>query len=275
MRIIIFILLVCLFSPKAGAQSIYPPLPRNVSNVTTVDSGNIRILYALNATDIKNPATYDDLQRLEIGGQLSKYYSDFLYRVDSLGGDRDGIVKRKSPEEWSEYVYSEYFKDFFHSVLTEYVRMPWGISNYQSSEEIPAQNWELYDDTLTVLGYLCQKATCKFRGRNYTAWFAVDIPINNGPWKFGGLPGLILKVYDADKLYVFESTGIENHIKKYPVNKYNSYTNYGKTDREKLSKLLKKIHKDYITTAGIKNLSNNINPKTNKKSPPYNPLELE
>jgi GLPGLI family protein len=271
MKIIIFILFVSLFSEKACAQSIYPPIPRNALNVTAIDSGNIRILYALNAENIKNPETYDDLQRLEIGEQLSKYYSDFLYRIDSLGGDINGTVKIKS-EEWSEYMYSEYFKDFSKQVFTEYVRMPWGITDYQSSEEIPAQNWNLYDDTLTVAGYLCQKATCKFRGRNYTAWFAADIPINNGPWKFGGLPGLILKVYDADKLYVFECVGIENYIRKYPVNKYNSYADYGKTDRKKLLKLLQKIHKDYRTTAGIQNLSNN---NIQKKMPPYHPLELE
>lgn len=53
------------------------------------------------------------------------------------------------------------------------------------------------------------KATCTFRGREYTAWFCVDIPISNGPWKFGGLPGLILKVYDKDHLFVFESIEIE------------------------------------------------------------------
>ncbi|MDR2651856.1 MAG: hypothetical protein LBC68_06025, partial [Prevotellaceae bacterium] len=52
--------------------------------MTTVDSGNIRILYALNATDINNTDTYDDLQRLEIGTRLSKYYSYFIYKSDSL-----------------------------------------------------------------------------------------------------------------------------------------------------------------------------------------------
>ncbi|MDR2651853.1 MAG: hypothetical protein LBC68_06010 [Prevotellaceae bacterium] len=34
-----------------------------------------------------------------------------------------------------------------------------------------------------------------------------DIPIDNGPWKFGGLPGM--KVYDNDKKFVFECIGIQ------------------------------------------------------------------
>lgn len=58
--------------------------------------------------------------------------------------------------------------------------------------------------------YTCVKATAKFRGRTYEAWFASDIPIFNGPWKFGGLPGLILSLTDSKNEYHFECIGIEN-----------------------------------------------------------------
>jgi hypothetical protein len=53
-------------------------------NETPIDSASVRVLYALNANDIKNLETYDDLQRLEIGSKLSKYYSFFTYNRDSL-----------------------------------------------------------------------------------------------------------------------------------------------------------------------------------------------
>jgi GLPGLI family protein len=261
-----------LFLQRADAQEIFPPLPRN-TNATTVDSGNIRILYALNATDIKNPETYEDLQRLETGVRFSKYYSDIIYRIDSLGGDINGTVKRKD-WSWSEYHYSEYFKDFSTNTLTEYVHMPWGITSYQCSENISSQNWELHDDTLSVGDYLCQKATCRFRGRDFTAWFAADIPINNGPWKFGGLPGLILKVYDNGKLYVFECVKIENHTDKYLITLYDGYKTYGKTEHKKLIKLLKNIHEDYRKTAGIISLNRENSKRKNSKIP-YHPLELE
>jgi GLPGLI family protein len=48
-----------------------------------------------------------------------------------------------------------------------------------------------------------QKARGHFRGRDYTAWFAPSIPLAGGPWKLGGLPGLILEAYDDERLVVF------------------------------------------------------------------------
>lgn len=59
-------------------------------------------------------------------------------------------------------------------------------------------NWKLHKETKKIGDFNCQKATIKFRGRNYTAWFTNEIPIRYGPWKFQGLSGLILEVYDDD-----------------------------------------------------------------------------
>ena len=52
-------------------------------------------------------------------------------------------------------------------------------------------------------------ATADFRGRRWTAWFATDIPISDGPWKLGGLPGLILEAYDKGHQYTFTAVGLE------------------------------------------------------------------
>jgi GLPGLI family protein len=136
----------------------------------------------------------------------------------------------------------------------------------QYSETIPAQDWTMEEDTLTVTGYLCQKATCRFRGRNFTSWFTMDIPIQNGPWKFGGLPGLILKVYDDDRLYEFECMKIENFKQKYPITVYSGCKNYEKTNRQKLHKLVKTMHDYFSSVSGW----SRPRPKI-----PYHPLELE
>ena len=52
-------------------------------------------------------------------------------------------------------------------------------------------------------------ATSDFRGRRWTAWFATDIPVSDGPWKLGGLPGLILEAYDKGHQYTFTAVGLE------------------------------------------------------------------
>jgi len=80
---------------------------------------------------------------------------------------------------------------------------------YLLEEKIPFPKWQLQDETLEVMGYKCQKATCNFRGRNYTAWFTMDIPVNDGPYKFYGLPGLILMIEDSGKLFCFKAVGLE------------------------------------------------------------------
>jgi GLPGLI family protein len=56
--------------------------------------------------------------------------------------------------------------------------------------------WVLHQQTSQIKNYNCKKATTKFRGRVYTAWYTEQIPLPIGPWKFSGLPGLILKVQD-------------------------------------------------------------------------------
>ena len=165
--------------------------------------------------------------------------------------------------------YSEFFKDYQNNTITEYARMPYGIMNNRLySEKTPEQNWTIHNDTSTIIGHLCQKATCHFRGRNYTAWFALDIPICNGPWKFGGLPGIILKVYDDKQLYTFECVKIESGI--FPIKKYN-FTSYNPIEREKLLKLQRKLNEDYYRTIGARRRDGGKLPDP----VPYEPIELE
>ena len=63
----------------------------------------------------------------------------------------------------------------------------------EGTEPTPESVWTLTDDTLTVGGYLCQTATCKFRGVAWTVCYTEEIPSSAGPWRLCGLPGLILK----------------------------------------------------------------------------------
>lgn len=275
-----------LFSGYINAQQLQghvkaSPVPKNTSKMSIVDTCNIRISYALNASDIHNINTYVDLQRLEVGKSLSKYYSYFIFNNDSLC--TDWKIKHPSADSapsflgpmgkkmynWSEYKYSEYFKDYEANTLTEYARMPYGIEpDCKYSEKTPVQDWTIENDTLNVMGYLCQKAECFFRGRHYTAWFATDIPINIGPWKFGGLPGLILKVYDNDNLYTFECIKIENG--KFPIRMHNYFKSNKPINRLKLLKLQKELNENYLRIVGAVSTKGKLPDPVH-----YEPLELE
>lgn len=78
------------------------------------------------------------------------------------------------------------------------------------TEETPEQiNWQIVKDTMLLEGIKCIKATAKFKGRLWTAWFAEEIPLVFGPWKLFGLPGLILKAHDDKNEVSFDFAGLE------------------------------------------------------------------
>jgi len=61
--------------------------------------------------------------------------------------------------------------------------------------------WEIKKETKKIGKYNCIKATICFREINYIVWFTPEIPISYGPWKFRGLDGLIMEVYDENNNY--------------------------------------------------------------------------
>ena len=65
--------------------------------------------------------------------------------------------------------------------------------DYEGYESTPDIVWTLTNDTLTVSGYYCQTATCKFRGVAWTVCYTEEIPSSAGSWRLRGLPGLIVK----------------------------------------------------------------------------------
>ncbi len=111
-------------------------------------------------------------------------------------------------------------------------------THYVYKESMELQDWSCGSDSVkTILGHQCQMATCEFRGRHWTAWFALDIPICDGPWKFRGLPGLILEVYDSNYQHHFCINGMQNVVAApiyYGV--YGKDVKYEKTDQKSFLK---------------------------------------
>lgn len=73
-------------------------------------------------------------------------------------------------------------------------------------------NWKLTNETKKILNYNCNSAITKFRGREYKAFYTSEIFISDGPWKFSGLPGLILKIESLDGDYIYEAISIKRII---------------------------------------------------------------
>ena len=105
---------------------------------------------------------------------------------------------------------SELYKDYRKKEISvkDIISIHWFVYR----DEMKPQEWVLLSDTATIMGYLSQKAICRWRGRDWEAWFTSEVPISEGPWKFYGLPGLITKLHDTQKHYSFELIGFRETV---------------------------------------------------------------
>lgn len=98
-------------------------------------------------------------------------------------------------------------------------------------EPVSDFDWELQGDTMTIEGLLCQKAICEFGGRTWVAWFSPDLAFSSGPYKFQGLPGLIVSVHDTQDHWKFKIREIERPEAGYVV-PMDFFDTFKTTDKE-------------------------------------------
>ena len=79
---------------------------------------------------------------------------------------------------------------------------------YQTDETLDKQKWVLTDAQDSIFGYACQSAKAKYHGLTWNAYYTEDIPSSIGPWKLGGLPGIITKATDAMGIHTFTLCGL-------------------------------------------------------------------
>lgn len=132
---------------------------------------------------------------------------------------------------------------------------------YYLKEKIPSLHWTIKDSEIKNIGNLkCKQATLKFRGRDYIAWFTEEIPISEGPYKFNGLPGLIVLIHDITNRYTWSLTSYkslnsnEAFIKLEKPKKFiniNDYVDlrYGKKKKLNSARLPRGIGVEYLKIA--------------------------
>ena len=214
MKVILYLLLASLAVQATAREPV-------------IDRAHMKCLYRYVYTfDTLKNELRDDLLILQIGKEVSKCYSYYTFQSDSLQRTPDGA------KVWSELFRRATEKDgiygdFPHVRMSTYVYKNYPTGQMTITDRISSQGycyvdslhtqmWTMSDRTREVLGYTCQQAMADFRGRRWTAWFATDIPVSDGPWKLGGLPGLILEAYDEGQQHVFTAVGLER-VKDEPI----------------------------------------------------------
>lgn len=169
--------------------------------------------YRAAINDAEKPSSEESECILQIGDDKSRFYDYVAFRLDSVSAI-PGISNEVKEEFNTAYLKADqYFEqtvitDLSDNELTVYCDM--APDHYRYVQKLPLIDWKLSDDTDTICGYLCHKATGVYGGREWTVWYADEIPAPFGPWKLSGLPGLVLKAIDSEEIHDFEAISFRN-----------------------------------------------------------------
>nr|WP_068891183.1 GLPGLI family protein [Pedobacter panaciterrae] len=232
MKKLLFVIWMC----SSGIQV----LGQNTGKSKAIDSASLRCYYLLSKKKEGELKPFrSDTMILDIGSKRSKFYDPARLGRDSLL--QAEIKNLESKEVKSVSVFrAESAKDLSGMPGTTVSNATEGESyqivkdkqngkisvfdyakvvgdRFKYEDDLGGLKWEITDVTDTVASYNCQKATLNFRGRDYIAWFTTEIPLSDGPWKFSGLPGLVLKVEDSKGLFSFRLIGMKQLSTPVPI----------------------------------------------------------
>lgn len=152
-----------------------------------------------------------EMMLLDIDKNGSSYYSHDKFVADSTtranikkqlksGGGSISMNRTEKPGMVSYKVTKQYpdFKTYLFRSIS--------MDKYKIKEDKKLE-WKILPDQQKIGEYKVQKATTSFGGRDWTAWFTTDIPIQDGPYVFYGLPGLIVKIEDATGSHSMQLVG--------------------------------------------------------------------
>lgn len=190
--------------------------------VKSQKSGIVNYIISFGQIKLKDTAT------LYFNGMKSLFITNiglnnsFVYSIsDSMNLQRNGKLINTIPSP------SHVFTDFDKKELITENDLVITCYTIEKPKQIV---WNITPESKKISGYKCQKATGRFRGRDYIAWFTRDIPSECGPWKFNGLPGLILEVVEKNShvhiLFQSFSTPYTLGIPRIESNNYLSIPQY-------------------------------------------------
>lgn len=203
----------------------------DTKTTTNIDKAQVECIYnyTVNAplkesrNNEKQKNTYKTI--LQANNTVSKFWDWNPNKMDSLIYSSTPELSKDSLRKWNWRYYLGVENLFQQVIFKNYPNKMNTVTeeilfdNYIYSENRTLQKWELKDDTLTVCGYICNKAMCNFGGKEWTAWYAPELTLSDGPWKLCGLPGLILKASEKTNTHTFEAIAIRNSDRPIYINK--------------------------------------------------------
>lgn len=263
--------IISVYSCYAQGSKGFPKIETEV-----IGQSKLSVYYQLDDSSTNKKKSGETV--LQLFDSKSKYFD--IAEIDAIAYNNAALTGELNTDNIAEglKVYNKYvykgviIKDFSTSnlVVNDHI----AGKRFQYEESIPRIEWKIGKETKEILGYRCTKATAKFRGRDYIAWYTDDIPSSDGPFLFTGLPGLILEVRDTKDQYVFIANGIENKKDEVFLTIHPKLT---KTDRESFRRGVKndRLNPGASLQGTIYTEPGKVANTSGMKSQPYNPIELE
>ena len=185
--------------------------------IIELDTARLQVMYKLTYIEDTNHLNYKCQEKMILftGDVASSFQPYNGYKYEKVGRQKSAegtmiewLSSGISAAEFSSNFFFIIYKRHDDMTITTTDRVPLSAS-FKYEEKADAFNWEITEETAVIDGYMVQKASCDFGGRRWEAWFTPEIPYSEGPYKFCGLPGLILNIADTDGHYVFELLSIE------------------------------------------------------------------
>ncbi len=201
------------------------------------------LTYAPDSTDINELNTEDFY--LYLGNKVSIFASRGRTMSDSLKMNLQGRdIGSMDFEERAKRTKTEFESVIYKGFPEEKISYSYKIlrDNLKYEEDLNQFSWEILPENKLIEGYQAQKATTTFAGRNYIAWFTSEIPISEGPYKFNGLPGLILEISDVQNHYNYKLKSFEKF--KNPASVELKVSHFIKSDKKEILESIKEYKLD-------------------------------
>lgn len=168
---------------------------------------DLKIIYDFKWKSDKNDNLYNsELTTLINNGQESYFEALSKFKYDSLKTDMQNRGFRSFPSPKEQWKFQNLVvKDLKTKVTTTEQEI---FDKIYVTKYNCKPNWTILKEKNKFFGYAVQRAETVFNGRKWIAWFTNEIPVNDGPYKFFGLPGLILKISDSEENFIFEIKGL-------------------------------------------------------------------
>ncbi len=192
---------------------------------------------------------------LDINKEKSIYQDYVLVVQDSLLNQVMEEMKKSGVMFDQKKLSNQKPPKFSHRISKSYPSMEISYKeqiamDYFLYKETPKFNWKIENEKSKIGAYEVQKASTEYAGRKWTAWFSSDIPFQDGPYKFYGLPGLIVKVEDEAKDYSWVLKGnrkidnLADHLYSESLLKMSGKSNTVEVSKEKFAKRYEEYKQD-------------------------------